>query len=184
MYPQCIHDNINRESYKEHNITYGEMDYDGINTLYNYIIRKQPQIRSFLDVGSGRGKLCMYMANYPQIKYSLGIEIVPERHQDAALLLRSTSSKFSRKIELHNNNILQMDIRSKFSEEYSPVFIWWSNLCFSGPVAEQIFQKLRDELPSGSVLCCSQVCKTHEPNDKINIPMSWNSTSAVSIYYL
>ena len=73
IYPKCKHDISNcKEDYKDHTITYGEMEYDGIQKLYAYVCKKHPRIDSFIDVGSGRGKLCMFMAAQSKIKRCVG----------------------------------------------------------------------------------------------------------------
>ena len=64
------------------------MNYEGIELLYNYLITNYFTIlpHCFLDVGSGRGKLCLYMAEKQNIDRSIGIELVEIRIQDALRL--------------------------------------------------------------------------------------------------
>ena len=76
LYPKCKHDDSNENcNYDGHKITYGEMEYNGIQQLYSIIAEKyNKNIDCFMDIGSGRGKLCMYMAAQPKIKHVLGVE--------------------------------------------------------------------------------------------------------------
>jgi len=90
LYPSCKFDH-NREEceteYTGHKITYGEMEYEGIQQLYEHVTSHlSPKIDTFIDIGSGRGKLCMYMASKPKITSVLGIELVRQRHYDALQL--------------------------------------------------------------------------------------------------
>ena len=66
------------------------------------------------------------------------------------------------------------------------IFIWFSNLCFDQETTNNIFEKLKSELPKETIICCSK--KTNNSSfiqiDNINIPMSWNKSSNVSIYKL
>ena len=89
LYPEIVKDTLEdkeifKQKYKEHKTTYGEMEYEGIEKLYEAVKEFEPTC--FMDIGSGRGKLCMYMASKPEIKHSLGIELVKERHDDAKKL--------------------------------------------------------------------------------------------------
>lgn len=187
-YPSCkFDDNKSKEDYSkyaEHKITYGEMDYDGIQQLYSFITKKyNPKINCFIDIGSGRGKLCMFMASQPKITNVLGIELFEQRHNDAEKLKETLDSEYANKVELINNDAFKVDL-TKYNK-YN-VFIWFSNLCFDQEATNKIFEKLNSELPKGTIICCSK--KTDNINftqiDSIAIPMSWNKSSQVSIYQL
>lgn len=206
-YPSCKFDkNINNNIYNNHKITYGEMDYEGIEELYEYIKKRyNDELDTFIDVGSGRGKLCMFMAAQKNIDKSIGIELVKERHDDAVLLQKElieyqdtgktsqmTHSKlckggekidYAKKVILLNENILDIDFKNYLSQD-SNVFVWFSNLCFEQSTTNEIFEKINNELPDNSIVCCSKM-----PNptvgtflNKIKIPMSWSKNSDVYIY--
>jgi hypothetical protein len=206
-YPSCKFDkNINNNIYNNHKITYGEMEYEGIEELYEYIKKRyNDEIDTFIDVGSGRGKLCMFMAAQKNIDKSIGIELVKERHDDAVLLQKElieyqdtgkttqmTHSKlckggekidYAKKVTLLNKNILDIDFKNYLSQD-SNVFVWFSNLCFEQSTTNEIFEKINNELPDNSIVCCSKM-----PNptvgtflNKIKIPMSWSKNSDVYIY--
>ena len=187
IYPKCKHDGklVNKEDdrYKNDQITYGEMNYNGIEILYKYLNNKYKnnKLSIFLDVGSGRGKLCMYMGSYQKIKKSIGIELVEERHQNAVELLNKLPKKYSKNVELFNGNILNKDLTKIITE---PTFIWWSNLCFDSDKIEEIYAKLKSEIPSKSILCCSKTIINGNLAGEIKIPMSWREDSNVLIYEL
>jgi len=185
LYPLCKHDSISdNDSYNGHKITYGEMEYEGIHKLYQFITKNyNSQIDCFIDIGSGRGKLCMYMASQPKIKDVLGVELVTQRHNDAEKLKSELDFEFANKVELINKNIFETNFENYKDNK---IFIWFSNLCFDQDGTNAIFNKLQKELPKGTILCCSK-----EPNpsigellNKIKIPMSWIKESNVYIYRL
>jgi hypothetical protein len=184
LYPSCKHDKSLNSLYENHKITYGEMEYNGIEQLYKTIKNINPKVDCFIDIGSGRGKLCMYMASQPKIKNVLGIEIVKERYEDAEELKSKLKSEFSNKVTLLNKNVLEISFKDYLPTE-GLVFVWFSNLCFDQEITDSIFSKMREELPKGSIICCSQCPNTKDLDNipSIKIPMTW-SVSTVSIYRL
>lgn len=187
LYPSCQFDQNRSEcetEYTGHKITYGEMEYEGIQKLYGYVTSHlSHKINAFIDIGSGRGKLCMYMASKSPIVSVLGVELVRQRHHDALQLKTKLQSKYSEKVEFVNSDVLKVDF-SKFQN--NKVFVWFSNLCFDQSTTNDIFQKLSDELPKGTILCCSKqpMPVIGEHKTTITIPMSWSSNSSVYVYEL
>jgi len=208
LYPVCKFDgNENRaqnsEKYAEHKITYGEMEYEGIDKLYAFAKNVRPNIDTFIDIGSGRGKLCMYMAAKPQISRCLGIELVECRHNDAMQLKQQLNSEYADKVEFINSNIFDIDF-AKYHFSQERIFIWFSNLCFDQTTTNSIFEKIKQELPVGTVIACSKTlcidnAQSNEKNDNfsesiddtvdgfrllstVSIPMSWSKDSNVYVY--
>ena len=183
LYPSCKHDSISK-NYEGHKVTYGEMEYNGIELLYKYISKKyNPNISSFIDVGSGRGKLCMFMAAQPKIRKVVGIELVTDRHDDAIMLKSKLDPLYGDKVTLINSDIFKINLQDF---NLTNVFVWFSNLCFDQNITDDIFKKLIKELPKESIICCSKQHTIPELHllDSIKIPMSWNSSSNVNIYRL
>jgi len=172
----------NQEKYIQHTITYGEMEYEGIDKLYAYVSQIRP-IDTFIDIGSGRGKLCMYMASKPQISRVLGVELVESRHIDAMYLKRQLKSDFADKVEFINSNIFDVDLTPY---QNSTIFIWFSNLCFEQSSTNKIFEKLKQELPVGTIVTCSNKINEEVGGfglfDTRQIPMSWHKDSNVYVY--
>jgi len=148
------------------------MEYEGIEKLYETVKEFEPTC--FMDIGSGRGKLCMYMASKPEIKHSLGIELVKERHEDAKKLKSKLNAS---KVELFNGDFREVDLSDYKDDTF---FIWFSNLCFASEVTNEIFEKLKEVK---GIVCCSKAPTTEAKLLKeITIPMSWNKESNVFIY--
>ena len=170
LYPSCVRDTKNnRELYKSFNITYGEMQYEGIELFYKTIMQSFFDEYVFIDIGSGRGKIPIYMASKQQIIKSVGIELVKERYNDSVSIfnkLKEKSKSFlpiMKKIFLFNKNVMDIDFSqlSSIKNEIGEVsqkksLIWISNLLFSNEFSIQIFEKLSKELLPGSVICCSK----------------------------
>jgi len=188
LYPACRHDISKAKTekkYNGHKTTYGEMDYKGLKRLYSIVKSMNKKINTFIDVGSGRGKLCLYMAADDKIKKSIGIELVTDRHKDGLVLQKKLSKEYAEKVELINSDIFKVDIESKLPED-AQVFVWFSNLCFDQNITDDIFQKLEKELPSGSIICCSNRCEAGHKSmqfvKSVPIDMSWHKGSNVYIY--
>jgi len=208
IYPACKHDESQQhELYDGHKITYGEMDYEGLARLFKHVQKMSPQINTFIDVGSGRGKLCLFMASSAKIKKAIGIELVKARHEDALCLQNKVPGEYAKNVNFINANVFDVDLESEIPED-PYVFVWFSNLCFEQNTTNDIFDKLAKELPAGSTICCSKIYSTdkiyseskstdakiystdEKSGDKtslkfiesIPIEMSWSKTSNVHIY--
>ena len=64
--------------------------------------------------------------------------------------------------------------------------MWFSNLCFDQTGIDTIFQKLTNNLPIGTIICCSKKPTQNfgEFLNTIQVPMSWNKESNVYVYRL
>lgn len=186
IYPSCKHDNgCNADQYSGEKITYGEMDYDGINKLYNHIQKLNSKTNTFIDIGSGRGKLCLFMSSSRKIKRSIGIELVKERCEDALILKSKLPPEYSDKVTFVCSNIFDASIEKDLPTG-ATVFVWFSNLCFEQHTINDVFEKLINELPNGSIICCSKRPQTDNAAltfiKNVQIDMSWSKNSNVYIY--
>jgi len=188
LYPNCIYDQ--NEDKLSNTETYGEMEYEGIETLYD-LIKVNNNIEYFIDIGSGRGKLPCWFANLSNIQKSIGIEIIESRHNDALNLVSKLSINYpdiTHKIFLFSGDIFNYKL-NKLVNNSSNTLIWISNLCFGTELTNSIFKKIIDELQSGTIIACS---KNPDLTDKIlsvkiklitqlNVKMSWNNSSNIFI---
>ena len=199
LYPECKFDRniVNYDEYPEHNITYGEMEYNGIDKLYDHIMSleinnsNQEQKYAFIDIGAGRGKICIYMASKPNITQSLGIELVKERYTHSVLIMQSFPKRkyfrpFLSKIDFYNENMFNFNYRDSLEDPSQKCFIWINNLCFEPETIEKLFIKLSEELEPDSIISCN---KTPEFNklplynhfkliNTVSIPMSWSKNGS------
>lgn len=183
LYPQTTHDSSLDKDYPGHKITYGEMDYSGIDQIVHSFPNQT--FTSFLDIGSGRGKLCLYIASEPSIIKSVGIELVTPRHQDAVKLQSKLNEfdKFVKKVEFINQDFLTCEL-DQFAN--TTPLVWISNLCFDPELTNRFFNKLINEMPSGTIIACSkQYTDTNSKLKELNsiqVKMSWSDSSQVHLY--
>lgn len=198
LYPECVHDHGSiKDADKYHRdgyaTTYGEMDYPAIekfNSLFNFDGTRD----YFIDFGSGRGKLPLFMADKVN-KKSIGIELVTERHDSAKQLKEKLSKNWPsiiNKVELIGGDMFKYLETINKSTFDSPVLIWISNLCFGEEITSKLFNKLIEKMPSGSIIGSSKIPSTIpneiEPvivegkNNTVLVPMSWSKGSSIYIY--
>jgi hypothetical protein len=180
IYPSAKHDAKNlRNSYKDKIITYGEIEYDGIQNIFEHLHSiNERKINNFVDIGSGRGKIPLYMAALSNILKSVGIELVKERHDDA-LEIKNQLNEFEEIINKVNIINLSDHIEGK-------TLVWLSNLCFPEELNNTIFRELINKLPQDSIISCSQKCSLVSSKlrliETLQVPMSWNDRSTVYLY--
>jgi hypothetical protein len=206
-YPQIIHDKNDIkdvELYKETGsvITYGEMEYSSIE-MFNNQFNNDGQFKYFIDFGSGRGKIPLYMGTKVSER-SYGIEIVKERHDEAVELLQRLSVDFptiTKKLKLIRSdmidflnilpsNNLEIQENALFT---SPTIIWISNLCFTEEMNTRLFQKIGEKMPYGSIIGCSKYPSNVMPENikplnvsngtnTLSVPMTWSKMSTIYIF--
>lgn len=182
LYPECEYDFENLEEiYKDHEITYGELEYDGIETILDHLDIK---FNNFIDLGSGRGRLPLYLAGHPNILKSVGIELVKERHYYASEL-KQKLSKFSdqtNKVIFINDDFFNVNL-SKYTNGLT--LVWINNLFFNDEFNNKIFNNLLNVLPSGSVIGCSkQFSQGSNIMDSLSVRMSWDKNVDIFLYLI
>ncbi len=186
LYPECRHDTKANEV-TNMDTTYGEMDYEGIKMINDKFNPNSDTI-NFIDVGSGRGKLVLWYGSIPNISKSIGIEIVNERHEDANKLKSDLEkngnfSEFIKKTNLIKSNVFDINFKNLI-QPGTKTLVWFSNLCFNPDSNNKIFEKFINELPSGTIVVCSQSCNNPKLKDlgSMVIPMSWSKDGSVYFY--
>ena len=172
---------IKKKNKTQYNTTYGEMEIKGIDTLYNHL--KQYEFNCFMDLGSGKGAVCIHMAKQPAIENVLGIELVDDRHDEAVKLRESLSETDARKVDLVLGDIFKVSLKKYKSKN---IFIWISSLCFPQELINNLFKKLKRELRPGTIICSSKTVTNNVGTllETITLPQSWNQTHQATIYKL
>ena len=193
LYPKCIK-NPAESNDKTH--IYGEMEYTGVKALYDEINQINPEIKYFLDIGSGRGKLVCWFAGLEHIVKSIGIEIVEQRCRDAEKLRIDLEENFSSqtdKIELLCGDVSTYNL-TELTSGKPDTLVWISNLCFGDELSLKVFTQIINQLVPGTIITCSK--KPIEKNSTtqlnklkfistIKIQMSWwNKLSEVHIFQI
>lgn len=189
MYPTPKYDSTIITPHDKYNTTYGEMTYDGMDNMFsqlkNYGVNK---CKTFMDLGCGRGSICLYMASKPNIKNSIGIELVKNRFDDAVQLKNNLGqNRYTSKLNFYNDDMFQYFNENSFDS--NPYLIWISNLLFPNDLTNQLYNHLSENLPNDSIICSSKqptncndnLCKLiHE----FNVPMSWSDNSHIYAYQI
>ncbi len=177
IYPTTQFDKDRSVEYTGHQITYGELSYEGLEEILKFF---NNNFDTFIDIGSGRGKLCLYISGYPNISKSIGIELVKERHDDA-ISLKEKLNIFPnvQKVKFINDDLFKIKINSFLNN--NKVLIWISNLCFDDEFNNKLFNKITTEMPNGVIIACSK-----KPENKklellgtIDVKMSWSEKSTI-----
>jgi SAM-dependent methyltransferase len=166
---------------KVDNTLYGEITYDGMQTLAKKLKLTSSDV--FYDLGCGIGKLVVYMYLSNPIKKSVGIEMVGQRYKGANLALKLLKDEgllhFNRSLLFIHNNIRN----ENFSDA---TVIFMSSLCFSTELMEELdqkFTKLKKGLRVVSLIPLPNNTRL-SLKDVDYLPMSWTDTSRIYYYEL
>jgi hypothetical protein len=197
-----VHESV--KNVNSYSTVYGELTVQGIELLAKIIDRKK--IKIFMDIGSGNGKIPIVLALCPSIQTSFGVELVEQRHNNAMNVMNklSKNQKFKeiiKKIKLVNDDMFNIRFNELTTDSDTLVFI--SNLCFGEEITSQLFAKLSEELPIGSLIASSKIPSNipscFKPvetdsesssgelvivNGTTKMPMTWIDSSTVHFYQL
>ncbi len=172
-----------------YNTTYGEMNYDGMNSMYtNLEDHNIKQCKTFMDLGCGRGSICLYMASKPTIKNSIGVELIKERLDDAIQLKHNLGkNKYTSKIQFHNDDIFNFLDQKPIDPH--PHLVWISNLLFSEELTNKLYENLINKLPNQSIICSSNKPSEYNSSQcqqikRFDVPMSWTENSPIYSYQI
>lgn len=188
LYPHTQYDSYSGQ-HPVYNTTYGEMNYDGMNSMFSKLQdHNVKQCKTFMDLGCGRGSICLYMASKPNIKNSIGVELVKERLDDAIQLKNNLGkNNYTSKIKFHNDDIIHFLDNQDIDPH--PHLVWISNLLFGDEITNQLYNKLIDKLPNQSIICSSRPPSEYDTNQchqltNFEVPMSWTNNSPVYSYQI
>jgi hypothetical protein len=167
-------------------LTYGEITPEGAELMIDAFEKHKPLAsypsdqRSFYDLGSGIGKMVLYMAAHVPAIMSKGIELVAERHEKAMVAFNMLKDKSVKKrIELICGSFMDRSL-------HDAAWIFVSNLCFSDAVCVEMAAKLAKEVRSGTLIVSSKSFSfpedTFETLEKCSVPMTWNATHELHMY--
>lgn len=170
--------------------TYGEVTVEGIKALHTVFSEKMPlqsvppERRVFCDLGCGNGKVVVGMALLePALKVARGYEILVDRVEQAKTAVGKIKQKETQaKCHFESTSFLDPAVSLKNAS-----WIYISNLCFNGETQDALAKKLQEECPKGCVIACSKEFSFPpegriQKEKRVNVPMSWSSSSEVTIY--
>jgi len=160
--------------------TYGELTLGGMNTLVEELKLQKNDV--FYDLGSGVGKMPVYIYLTTPVKKAVGIELSPTRHAHAIKVKKSLEKKGM----LDSARALNFLEKSMLDENLSDAtIIYMSSTCFSDELMKSITDKLTREntnplkiltlkkLPDNTVF---QLTKT------LSLPMTWSDNVRAYLY--
>lgn len=139
----------------EYNPTYGEMTNQAISQIISLI--EKENIEVFCDLGCGRGKIPLLVASSPKIKKSFGVELVSTRYKVLNDIYKELCGKYKdicSKVDIHEGDMFNFDY-SKIADGRKTL-VFTSNFCFGPVITGKIYDKLKKELPKGSIIVSSK----------------------------
>lgn len=102
-------------------MTYGEIIPGQLKNLFS----KHTKLSTFIDLGSGKGKLCLEACSLPSIQSVIGLELLPARLAQALKLKKQYNREMSHcQFYLHDLNI-------PFSDHKTPALAYLCATCFT-----------------------------------------------------
>ena len=148
---------------------YGEIRKAGVETIYKEI-SEYDGLDTFVDVGSGTGKICLHMSMISNFENIVGIEIVTERHLYAIELQQNLGRDFDN-VTFLNDDILKIEFER-------PCVVFTNDVCF----ANQLTKIIWDSLPVGShFISCKNLGNSVK---EIYLDVTWQLEPGRWYYYI
>ena len=166
-------------TYNDYNLTYGELTWEGMENISNYMELKNLSKNTFIDLGSGNGRTLAYaiLNGFTEAK---GTELVESRHNYAMNMRNNLDSYMKDKIKLTNKDLFKLD--PSYFPPGSVIFI--SNLLFPKETTQKLINFLSENTPSDVIIILSSIPDNlgkFKLIEKLELSMSWspNSTSYI-----
>ena len=148
---------------------YGEIRKAGVETIYKEI-SEYDGLDTFVDVGSGTGKICLHMSMISNFENIVGIEIVTERHLYAIELQQNLGRDFDN-VTFLNDDILKIEFER-------PCVVFTNDVCFPNQLTKIIW----NSLPVGShFISCKNLGNSVK---EINLNVTWQLEPCRWYYYI
>ena len=158
-----------KEINSDSKFVYGEIRKAGVETIYKEI-SEYDGLDTFVDVGSGTGKICLHMSMISNFENIVGIEIVTERHLYAIELQQNLGRDFDN-VTFLNDDILKIEFER-------PCVVFTNDVCF----ANQLTKIIWDSLPVGShFISCKNLGNSVK---EIYLDVTWQLEPCRWYYYI
>ena len=169
------HDELNdlidkrKEIINSDKFVYGEIRKAGVETIYKEI-SEYDGLDTFVDVGSGTGKICLHMSMISNFENIVGIEIVTGRHLYAIELQQNLGRDFDN-VTFLNDDILKIEFER-------PCVVFTNDVCFPNQLTKIIW----NSLPVGShFISCKNLGNSVK---EINLNVTWQLEPCRWYYYI
>ena len=158
-----------KEINSDSKFVYGEIRKAGVETIYKEI-SEYDGLDTFVDVGSGTGKICLHMSMISNFENIVGIEIVTERHLYAIELQQNLGRDFDN-VTFLNDDILKIEFER-------PCVVFTNDVCFPNQLTKIIW----NSLPVGShFISCKNLGNSVK---EINLNVTWQLEPCRWYYYI
>lgn len=162
---------------------YGEADITDIYKIINTIIENNYDIENennltFIDIGSGTGKLVLYLYEHSQLN-TVGIEIIKHRYSKSLELLEQIM-KNEKMNKINYPEFILDDFKNIYFGNYD--ILYCCNLIFSDEDNNILYNKLLNEC-KGHVILFNYNIKI-KPNllKEFNIKTSWSNNVCIFLF--
>ena len=158
-----------KEINSDSKFVYGEIRKAGVETIYKEI-SEYDGLDTFVDVGSGTGKICLHMSMISNFENIVGIEIVTGRHLYAIELQQNLGRDFDN-VTFLNDDILKIEFER-------PCVVFTNDVCFPNQLTKIIW----DSLPVGShFISCKNLGNSVK---EIYLDVTWQLEPCRWYYYI
>ena len=158
-----------KEINSDSKFVYGEIRKAGVETIYKEI-SEYDGLDTFVDVGSGTGKICLHMSMISNFENIVGIEIVTGRHLYAIELQQNLGRDFDN-VTFLNDDILKIEFER-------PCVVFTNDVCFPNQLTKIIW----NSLPVGShFISCKNLGNSVK---EINLNVTWQLEPCRWYYYI
>lgn len=163
-------------------LTYGEILYQGVDTIINNINITEQDV--FYDLGSGIGKIVLQFFLNTAVKKSLGIEASQARHQVAHNIFNKVAQQLpnlfvhkqdKRLLQSTQGNFLLQDI-------LDATIIFIDSVCFSEETLHKLSTILNDCPHLKHVISSRPLAITLPLEKKLQLACSWQPTTECYLY--
>jgi len=156
--------------------TYGELTRQGMVEMLKGFETKN---KTFIDLGSGLGKTPLYAVADNKFKNAVGVELAPERHEQAIKMRDKLPERIKPIVNYFKNDLLNFNVK-----DFDVIFI--SNLCFSETLNQKIAEKLVNEGKDKALIFSSKeiIHPKIKLIEKRNVKMTWKSDSDIHVHQL
>ena len=158
-----------KEINSDSKFVYGEIRKAGVETIYKEI-SEYDGLDTFVDVGSGTGKICLHMSMISNFENIVGIEIVTGRHLYAIELQQNLGRDFDN-VTFLNDDILKIEFER-------PCVVFTNDVCFPNQLTKIIW----NSLPVGShFISCKNLGNSVK---EIYLDVTWQLEPCRWSYYI
>lgn len=163
-------------------LTYGEILYDGVNTIINNINITEKDV--FYDLGSGIGKLVLQIFLNTPVKTSQGIEASLARHKVADNIFNKVVQQLPELFEHKEGKRLLQSSQGNFllHDILDATIIFIDSVCFSEETLKNI-SKILNNCPHLKHVISSRALTIKLPLEKkLQLACSWQPTTECYLY--